>query len=998
MSDIAIKTRKKLIEVALPLDAINTASAREKSIRHGHPSTLHLWWARRPLAAARAVIFSQMVDDPGEYTDTLLQVDETRKAAEQELKKRRKLWETLPDDADREAEPTLEGCAADIERERLFRIIEDLVKWENRTNEFVLDKARAEIWQSWRRACADNAGHPRASELFDRNKLPAFHDPFAGGGALPLEAQRLGLEAHASDLNPVAVLINKAMIEIPPKFANRPPVNPEADTHRAWKGAEGLADDVRYYGKWMRDEAEKRIGHMYPKVKVTAEMAVERPDLKPYVDRELTVIAWLWARTVKSPNPAFRDIDVPLVSNFLLSAKSDNAAWVEPIVSNDSYRFVVRVGRKAPAEAKSGTKSGRGSNFRCLMSDSPVTGDYIKAEGSAGRMGSRLLAIVVEGDSRRLYLPPLDEHQAIAKRAVPDWSPVGDIPQRLSGGTCVPYGFAQWADLFTPRQLQALDCFSALVAEAREKVDDDAIQSGCADDITSLDEGGTGARAISDAISVYLAAVVSKQTVFLVTQARWRAGEGKSAPAFGRQGFPMVWDYVEINPFAGAGGDFFGIVQGAEKTILALPATPEGKSHQAEATMQTISRDRVVSSDPPYYDNIFYADLSDYFYVWLRRNLRDQLPELFTTVAVPKAEELVATAYRHGGAEAAEAFFLAGMTKAMERLASQAHASFPTTIYYAFKQSETDEADGTTSTGWETFLAAVVNSGFGVSGTWPMRTENATRLVGMTANALASSIVLVCRPRPKDAPSATRREFLNALKAELPVALHHLQRGNIAPVDLAQAAIGPGMAVFTRYSKVLDAEGEPIPVREALARINEVLDETLAAQEGDFDPDTRWAVTWFDQFGFDEGDYGQAEQLSKAKNTAVAELTDPRNGGIVTSRGGKVKLTRPADLPEDWNPDEDQRLTVWEMVHHLIARMDEDGEAGAAELVAQLGVRAESARELAYRLYAIAERKKRSTDGQPYNALVQSWPELVRLARDITASGATGPAQAELAI
>lgn len=1002
MPDVPGKTRKKLIEVALPLDAINVASAREKSIRHGHPSTLHLWWARRPLAAARAVIFSQMVDDPSEYVDTLLHNEETLAAAKRELKRRKKLWELLPSTdehgAEREAEPTLEDCAADIERQRLFRIIEDLVKWENTTNEFVLDKARAEIWQSWRRACADNAGHPRAAELFDRNKLPAFHDPFAGGGALPLEAQRLGLEAHASDLNPVAVLINKAMIEIPPKFANQPPVNPDADPHRNWKGAEGLADDVRYYGKWMRDEAEKRIGHLYPKVKVTAEMAADRPDLKPYVGRELTVIAWLWARTVKSPNPAFREVDVPLVSNFLLSTKAGKEAWVEPVTEDGNYRFVVRAGAEPPFEAKAGTKSGRGSNFVCVMSGSPVSGEYIKAEGKARRMGSRLFAIVAEGDRGRLYLPASDEHQTIAEGAVPDWQPEGDVPARLTGGTCVPYGLAQWGALFTNRQLVALNAFSDLVGEAREKIKADAESGGRLDDGQRLADGGNGTQALSDAISIYLAAVVSKETIFLVTQSRWRAGEGKSAPAFGRQGFPMVWDYADINPFAGAGGDFFGVIQGAEKTILALPGSPRGESHQAEATFQMISRDRVISTDPPYYDNIFYADLSDFFYVWLRRNLRDQLPDLFSTVAVPKAEELVATAYRHGGADAAEAFFLSGMTKAMRGLAEQAHEAFPTTIYYAFKQSETDGADGTASTGWETFLAAVVDAGFGVSGTWPMRTENATRLVGMTTNALASSIVLVCRPRPVDAPTATRREFLNALKAELPGALHHLQRGNIAPVDLAQAAIGPGMAVFTRYAKVLDAEGKPIGVREALARINEVLDEVLAAQEGDFDPDTRWAVTWFDQFGFDEGDYGHAEQLSKAKNTAVAEMADPRNGGIVTAKGGKVKLTRPADLPEDWDPATDPRLTVWEMVHQLIRRMDEGGEAGAAELVAKLGIKAEAAKELAYRLYTVCERRKRASDALAYNALVQSWPEITRLARDLTASGAVAPAQAELAI
>ena len=406
---MTVKTRKKLIEVALPLEAINAASAREKSIRHGHPSTLHLWWARRPLAAARAVIFAQMVDDPSEYVNTLLGVPETRRAAQRDLKKRRDLWETrkaaFEAATGREdvavpppgAEPTLEECAADIERQRLFRIIEDLVRWESTTNETVLEKARAEIWQSWRRACADNADHPRAKELFDRKKLPGFHDPFAGGGALPLEAQRQGFEAYASDLNPVAVLINKAMIEIPPKFAGQPPVHPSLRESKTlldhqWPGAQGLAADVRAYGQWMRDEAEKRIGHLYPQVKITADMAEERIDLKPLVGRELRVIAWLWARTVMSPNPAFAQVQVPLAPTFILATKPGKEAYVQPVIEGADYRFTVRMGKASDTDpVHRGTKSGgSGSSFLCLMSGTPMPFDYLRSEAKAGRMGARL--------------------------------------------------------------------------------------------------------------------------------------------------------------------------------------------------------------------------------------------------------------------------------------------------------------------------------------------------------------------------------------------------------------------------------------------------------------------------------------------------------------------------------------------------------------------------------------------------------------------------------
>ncbi len=961
------KPKKKLIEVALPLEAINKASAREKSIRHGHPSTLHLWWARRPLAAARAVIFAQMADDPSAHPD----IFRTDKAQEKE-------------------------------RQRLFKIIEDLVKWENTTNEEVLERARAEIWQSWRSACAENVDHPRAKELFDRHKLPVFHDPFAGGGALPLEAQRLGLESYASDLNPVAVLINKAMIEIPPKFAGKPPVNPHARAEksldpRQWKGAQGLAEDVRYYGQWMRDEAEKRIGHLYPKVEITAEMARERPDLKKYEGRKLTVIAWLWARTVKSPNPAFANVEVPLASSFMLSPMADKEAYVEPVIEDGGYRFTVKVGKPKNAEAvKNGTKLAR-ANFICLMSGSPITGDYIKAEGKAGRMGARLMAMVAEGERGRVYLAPTPEMEAAARKAEPTWKPEGDVPARLTGGTCVPYGLAHWADLFTPRQIVALTTFSDLVKETRERIKRDAQASGMPDDSKLLDAGGTGANAYADAVAVYLSFLVSKLADKGSTLCTWDAGpssnrtaSGRSARVatvrvtFGRQALPMTWDFAEVNFFSESVGSIETVVKTLSVPLDYLsPSSHAGRAQLADAQLQALSHGAVVSTDPPYYDNIGYADLSDFFYVWLRRSLRPIFPELFATLAVPKTEELVATPYRHGSKEKAEAFFLGGMTQAMQRLASQAHPAFPVTIYYAFKQAESDGADGTASTGWDTFLDAVIRASFAISGTWPMRTELSNRMIGSGTNALASSIVLVCRPRAADAPAATRREFVTALKAELPVALAHLQRGNIAPVDLAQAAIGPGMAVYTRYARVLDAEGKPLTVREALALINQTLDEALAEQEGDFDSDSRWALAWFEQYGFAEGEYGVAEQLSKSKNTSVSGMVE---AGILLSARGKVRLLKPSELPADWDPTTDPRLTAWEMVHQLVRSLEEGGEGVAAALVAKLGGKAEIARELCYRLYALCERKKRAAEALSYNGLVQSWPEITRLARESPAA------------
>lgn len=744
--------RKKLIEVALPLEAINKASAREKSIRHGHPSTLHLWWARRPLAAARAVIFAQMVDDPSSCPDLF----PTEKKQEKE-------------------------------RQRLFKIIEDLVQWENTTNEKVLQVARDEIWQSWRRTCADNADHPRAKELFNRNKLPAFHDPFAGGGALPLEAQRLGLEAYASDLNPVAVLICKAMIEIPPKFAGKSPVHPvgairELPLQHEWRGAQGLAEDVRYYGKWMRDEAEKRIGHLYPKIEVTKEMAKNRLDLKPYVGQKLTVIAWLWARTVKSPNPAFANVDVPLASTFMLSTKSGKEAYVEPVIEGGDYRFTVKVGKpKDPEVAKNGTKLSRGANFQCLMSGTPISGDYIKAEGKAGRMGVRLMAIVAEGERGRVYLAPTAEHEAAAVKAKPEWKPDVEFFQQALGFRVGNYGMTKWSDLFTLRQLVALTTFSDLVQEARERVQCDALAAGLHDGDKPLAAGGTGAMAYAASVSVYLSFAVDKGANYWSSLCAWHTGAEKMVSTFGRQVVPIIWDFTEANPLSDSSGNWLLGVEQARKMILALGDGQHGSAEQADAQSQTIAVSKIVSTDPPYYDNIGYADLSDFFYVWLRRSLKPVFPDLFATLTVPKAEELVATPDRHGGKKRAETFFLNGMTQAMHRLAAQTHPDFPVTIYYAFKQSESQSESGTASTGWETFLDAVIRAGFAISGTWPVHTEYTSQLK-TTRSALASSIVLVCRPRSPNALSVTRREFVSVLKAELPQALRHLQEGNIAPV------------------------------------------------------------------------------------------------------------------------------------------------------------------------------------------------------------------------
>jgi putative DNA methylase len=955
------------------LEAINAASAREKSIRHGHPSTLHLWWARRPLAAARAVIFCQMVDDPS----------------------------AVPEEF-----PTEE--AQENERLRLFALISELVQWESTTNEEVLNRAREEIRRSWRRCCADNADHPEAAELFNPEKLPGFHDPFAGGGALPLEAQRLGLEAYASDLNPVAVLINKAMIEIPPKFAGMPPVNPESRRNLAvqqWKGAQGLAEDVRYYGKWMRDEAEKRIGHLYPKIKITPEMVNDpenpRPDLKPYEGQQLTVIAWLWARTVKSPNPAFSQVEVPLASTFMLSTKAGKEAYVQPVIEADGYHFTVKVGKpEDPEKAKGGTKLARGANFGCLMSGVPIEGDYIKSEGRKGKMGARLMAVVAEGKRGRVYLAPTPEHEAAALQAKPEWRPGQDLPDDPRNFWTVQYGLTSYGDLFTDRQLVALTTFSELVGEAMQQVRREAIEAGRCDDPLPLRDGGTGATAYAEALGVYAGFSVDRVVDRHTSIATWDSSPSKLQlrNTFARQAIPMTWDFGEGNVFCMSSGTWSPSVEWVSKSIDFLPAKASGIAVQKDAASQAISRDRIVSTDPPYYDNIGYADLSDFFYVWLRRSLRLVFPGLFATLAVPKAEELVATPYRHGGKEQAEVFFLNGMTQAMHQLALHAHAGFPLTIYYAFKQSETKGTSGAASTGWETFLAAVMEAGLAITGTWPMRTELANRMIGAGANALASSVVLVCQRRDPSATILSRNAFRRELRQRLPQAIKELEHANIAPVDVAQAAIGPGMAIFSQAKAVLNPNDSPMSVREALIEINAALDEHLSQDEGAFDADTRFALTFFESFGYSERPYGDAEGLAVARNISVDGVV---KAGILRAAGGKAQLLRREQLHDTWDPSRDDRLCVWEATQQLIKQLEMDGEGGASALLLQLknlpgqGDLAANCRALAYRLYNHCEKTKQAEEARSYNGLVIAWPDLERQA-SAASSAQTAPRQTSL--
>ena len=902
--------RRKLIEVSIPLQKINEESAREKSIRHGHPSTLHLWWSRKPLATARAVLFAQLVDDPASRPDL------------------------YPTEAEQIAE-----------RKYLFDLIERLVVWENSNDERLLAEAHQKILES-------TDGNP-----------PPILDPFAGGGSIPLEAQRLGLEAHASDLNPVAVLINKALIEIPPKFAGRPPVWPGAadETIQDWPRATGLAEDVRRYGQWMRDEAQKRIGHLYPKATL--------PD-----GTEATVIAWIWARTVTCPNPECQ-IAMPLTSKWWLGKKKGKEAYVVPVIEGKTVRYEIgHDPAQAPTKETDGTVGRTGAT--CIRCGTAVELKYIRSEGRAGRMGEQLMATVAEGKRRRVYLAPTPEHEQAAEVISPDTAPIGAIPPKAPSFRVQAYGFKSYSDLFTPRQLTALTTSSDLVGEARELVLRDALAAGMTEG-SRLDDGGTGAVAYSDAVATYLGLSTSKATNLSSSITTWMSDRSALREVFARQAIPMSWDFAEANLLGSAGGGLTTVVDKVAQAVAIAPMGG-GAATQTDAA-DSLGRHLLISTDPPYYDNIGYSDLSDYFYVWLRRSLRGVHPSILSTMLVPKTEELVANPYRHNGKEGAHKFFEEGFRDVFRRARENAYADYPITVYYAFKQQDSSKG-GQSSTGWETLLEGMIRSGWQITATWPMRTEGSGRLLAKDTNALASSIVLALRPRPEDAPRVDRRAFLARLRNELPASLRELQQGAIAPVDLPQAAIGPGMAIFSEYNAVLEDDGSKMTVRTALQRINAILDEVLGELENDFDAPTRFALTWFRQNGFDSGKFGDAESLANARSISLDGM---ERSGILTKGGGRVALIAPTDMPADYDPSTDSSISQWEVVMHLVRVLDSEGIPAASTLLSLVpdAVDTDLCRELASLLFKLAEDRKSTALAVSFNGLGAAWSDIARGAR-----------------
>ena len=935
--------KKKLIEVALPLPEINDASAYDKMPGIGpHPKGIHHWWARLPLPTARAILFASVVDDPESHPEK---------------------W------------PTEE--AQNVERERLFGILRRMMQKKLHEHPEVYEEAHKEM--------LEHCG----------GKLPPVFDPFAGGGSIPLEGNRLGFEVHASDLNPVAVLLNKCNLELVPRWSGHPPVNPhdrqKIGGEEGWSRAHGLAADLRYYAGKIRHKLNDTIGHLYPGVMLP----------QKYGQAQTTVVAWIWTRTVASPNPVARGKYVPIASSFVLSAKDSNVIWMQPVLDDsaeDGWHFEIRRGspsKEELARARLGTKAGKAQAFMCLLTNTPIQRSYVQAEGKAGRLKARLMAIVAEAPTGKQYLPPDRDQEEVAfsmrgDSRIPDARATtlsGALPTRaeITGGVCTAYGLATWGHLFSDRQILALLSVGDAIKDAASKIEDDAVKSGLP---------RKEAREYAQAVTTFLALATDRCADFNNSLCRWSPSNQKVMNLFGKQALPMVFDFAEAN--------FLGTSVGSWNTcteyvadcieVIEVGPTPQGVALQQDAAVEHANGHRIlISTDPPYYNNISYAVLSDFFYVWLRHSIGHLYPDIFGTVLTPKLPELIAAANRfEGNPELARQHFEEGFRHAFTSLRSKMDPRFPLTVYYAFKQDDEgsgvdEETEGEAgidlTTGWETLLEALISSGFQITATWPVRASQKWRMVSMGTNALASYIVLACRPRLADAPETDRRSFVVELKQELPTALKHLQQGNIAPVDFAQAAIGPGMAIYSRYSRILESGGYSMTVRTALSLINQTLTEVLSELEDEFDPDTRWAIPWFEQHGFEEGDFGDAELLSKAKVTSVAGL---QQAHIIHSKAGKVRLLRPNELQSNWDPATDKRLTVWEMTHHLLRVYSHEkaGDVATADLLRKLGRNSYLARDLAYQLFHVSEKKKRSQEAQAYNALVLGWPEIARLARD----------------
>jgi putative DNA methylase len=901
--------KKKLIEVALPLVAISDASAYEQSVKRGKPSQLHKWWARRPSVAARAILWASLVDDPSAHP------------------------ERFPDTESQRSE-----------RSRLFRVLEGILEWDLPFHDPRMRDARAELGAS-----LDGDG-------------PIILDPFGGGGTIALEAQRLGLRTATGDLNPVAVLIQRGLLELPARFSNGRPVHPSGANRLNWTAAQGLAHDVEAYGSELLGLATQKLAPFYPK------------EPNPTTGNAATVTHCVWARTVKSPDPSF-PFHVPLVGSWVLATKNAVQTWIEPIVDRSSGRFEYRV--REGGTPPPGTVGARAAT--CLATGSPITLDYIKAEGEAGRIGNCLIALVAEGDRSKVFLQASDlQLQAARDCPEPQWRPEGLLSTHPQYMGTPRYGLDEWWKLFTPRQLLALTTFSDLLPSVRQRVLEDSIEAGMANDSIPARLGGDGSTAYADAVVTYLAFAIDRLADWNSNLCRWEKKAAVSQQVFSDKAIKMVWDYAEANPLAASTGSLratLKTIRGALEAIPSQTTSAQVAQRDAESYVEEVGLS-CLSTDPPYYAQVPYSDISDFFYVWLRHNLRDIWPDECATLVTPKSDELVADEKRHGSKDKAARFFEEGIERVFRVVARNQDERFPATIFYAFKASDVGSESGP-STGWETFIHGLLEAGLAISATWPVRTENKSRMRALGSNVLASSVVLVCRPRSVTAVRGTRSEFLSALRAEMPASVHMLQDQAIAPVDLAQAAIGPGVSVFSRFQSVVEVSGDPMSVKTALALINEVLGEVLSGEEAEFDSPTRFALTWFEQYGHGSGPFGDADLLARAKNTTVQRVID---AGLATSRDGMFQLLGRRLLPEGWDPLTDRTPTVWEACQYLIRALESSESEAALLLRAMGGGAAERARQLAYLLFDTAGRRKLADEAVAYNMLVTAWPELARLA------------------
>lgn len=910
--------RRKLIEASIPLEKINTESRREKSIRTGHPSTVHQWWSRKPTAAARAVLFAQIIDDPSTRPDLF---------------------------------PTQE--AQEAERRELFTLIEKLSKWESvtaRDSDNPLIEAKKRI------------------RLYTGDDLPIIADPFAGGGSIPLEAQRLGLPATASDLNPVAVLLEKALLEIPSRFANRPPISiaTEAlfDKKQTWTGSKGLAEDILFFGQSLLEKAKSELSDLYPEVQLND-------------GTKVPAIAWLWVRTTTCPNPAC-GVAAPLTSSWYLTKKKGKEKFLHPIIQDRKISYKICDGLK---NVPDGTVNRSGA--KCINCGSAISLQHIRDEGQAGKLGHDLTAIVADTSSGRSYFAPSKSDEDAAFVSLPEDLPPGEIPDKALGFRVKPYGFNNYSDLFSPRQLVALSTLSGLVEDLKKQI----VSVGSNSEWEDLDS-------YADAVVTILAICISKLANNSSALTTWMKDRGAFREVFSRQALPMYWDYAENNPLGPHGG---ALEENISKVATAVAAAPIASSFCVPVNQDALKSDlsgKVISTDPPYYDYVGYSDLSDFFYIWLRRSLRHIYPQLFNRVLVPKNDELVANPYRHNGEQGAQEYFETGFVKFFEHARQHASVTYPMTVYYAFKQQDAKSA---TLSGWETVLEGMIKSGWQITATWPMRTESPGRVLANGTNALASSILLVLRQRPENAPLITRSDFLSELKEALPAALKDLQKGTISPVDLPQSAIGPGMKIFSKYNGVYESDGHKMTVRSALSIINEILDEVLSEQEGDYDSDTRFAIAWFRTYGFNSSIYGNADSLARARNTSIDHLV---RSGILDSGRGEVHLLSPADLYEadqgqsPYDPSSDNSVSAWETVLHLAKELDfGNGVEGAGILLSQVPpqIDRELCKQLAFLLFSIAESLNESKTALLFNQLGTSWNDIEEAARKSSASKFSTP-------